>query len=265
MRPLARPADLLEELAISGPEEISVEAIAQYCRATVVYEDLDGCEAQILGKGDRAIITVKRGVSTARQRFSVAHELGHWMLDRGKLAAFTCSDRTFVSEWDREGSGNPERRANRFAAELLLPAKFFKADALGRDVTLQSVTDLAELYKTSFTATAIRLVELGPLPSMLVCTDQGRRRWFARGQDVTLWPVRELHAQSAAYDLLSGAAPVGPMEVAADLWIDHPAAARYVVVEDSRVVREFVLTLLWWKDQDQLMQLLAAEEDTDSE
>ena len=52
------PAALLDELGINAPSEIAIEAIAQYCGATIVYEPLDGCEARILGSGDRAIITV---------------------------------------------------------------------------------------------------------------------------------------------------------------------------------------------------------------
>ncbi len=97
------PWDLITELGIRGPEEIAVEAIAEFCGATVVYDRLYGCEASIVGRGDRAIITVDRGSPRARQRFSAAHELGHWLLDRGE-AGFACSGEVFEVEWwDEDG------------------------------------------------------------------------------------------------------------------------------------------------------------------
>ena len=82
---------LIEELGIAEPNEIDIEAIAQYCGATIVYESLKGCEARILGTDTRAIITVNSDSPRARQRFSGGHELGHWMRDRGK-AAFACTE-----------------------------------------------------------------------------------------------------------------------------------------------------------------------------
>ena len=63
------PATLLEELGITEPLDIKIEAIAEYCDATIVYEPLKGCEARILGHGDRAIITVNSTSLRERQRF----------------------------------------------------------------------------------------------------------------------------------------------------------------------------------------------------
>src|SRR5437867_9520652 len=91
-----RAETILEELGIENPEDIDVEAIAQYCGATVVYEDLGGCEARILGYGDRAIIAVNESSPRVRQRFSVGHELGHWMNDRGR-ASFACEGTAFAT------------------------------------------------------------------------------------------------------------------------------------------------------------------------
>ena len=116
-----KPSMLLAELGITEPQEIDIEAIAQYCGATIVYERLEGSEARILGNGDRAIITVNSGSPLGRKRFSAGHELGHWMRDRGKVG-FACSEEIMVSEW---GSINTERSANEYAAELLLPVEMF--------------------------------------------------------------------------------------------------------------------------------------------
>lgn len=252
---------VLDELGIVEPNDIQIEAIAEYCDATIVYECLTGCEARILGSGDRAIITINKRSSRARQRFSAAHELGHWMYDRGRIA-FACTEAKLVRGWD---DGNPERRANRYAADLLLPRNMFVPRARNCPINHESVAELARAFETSLTATAIRLVELGSYPSMLVCSDTDGRKWFSRSPIVprTLMPRQVPGKGSLAAALLSGTTrPSGPEEVDADEWIDHPDAHRYCLREDSvRVTEGLVLTLLWWRDERQILDL----EDNDGE
>lgn len=252
-RKFISPTALLQELGITEPQDIDIEAIAQYCGATIVYESLHGCEAQIIGRGTRAIIAVRKDSPRPRRRFSGAHELGHWMCDRGR-AAFACIEKAFLREWSRD---NPEARANRYAADLLLPEPLFRRDARAKEVTLVTARELAERYQASLTATAIRLVELGSFPAMVVCMEQGRRKWFVRGPDVpnSVWPVEKLRRASLAYELMEGGHTEGPVDVEASNWIDHPDAERFPVSEDSVRSGDFVLSLLWWKDERQLLEL----------
>jgi len=251
------PEELLAELGIEQPEDIDVEAIAQYCGATVVYEPLEGSEARILGYGDQAFITVNLSSSRPRQRFSAAHELGHWMRDRGKIAHFVCTDRQLVSAWSRD---DPEKRANRYAAELLLPGSMFREAARGMAMTFESVRMLGDAFQTSLTATAIRLVEEGSFPSMLICCEPGGKRWkwHLQGPDVPreLWPVDLPGRGTIASGMLNGGPARGPCEVGAWGWFVHPDADRYSVHEDSIQIPGCVLTLLWWKDESQLLDLV---------
>ena len=247
------PAAVLDELGVTTSADILIEAIAEYCGATILYEPLDGCEARILGSGDRAFITVNANAPRGRQRFSAGHELGHWMRDRGKIA-FSCTDANLVRDW---GDDNPERRANRYATDLLLPRKLFEASAKGMSPLFESVRHLASEFEMSLTATAIRLVELGDAPSMIICNAVDGRRWFFRSCTVPLWPVARPGSSTHAAKLLAGATsrPVGPLSVDADEWVDHPGASKYAVVEDSLVSGGLVLTLLWWKDESQILDL----------
>jgi len=76
---------LLRSLGVTEPEEIDLEALAWHMGVVKVkYRELDGCEARIVGLGDQAIITVDNRAIPRRRRFSLAHELGHWHLHRGK-------------------------------------------------------------------------------------------------------------------------------------------------------------------------------------
>lgn len=264
LRPHYRPAPaLLRELGVTEPEDIRLEAIAQYCGATIVYEPLSGCAARIVGYGEEAFITVDSKSRLERRRFSAAHELGHWMADRGRISSFLCQEKVFATEWAED---NPERRANRYAADLLLPKFMFEPRARNKEIIFDTVRSLAAVFRTSLTATAIRLVEFGSFPAIIVCNEQGRRRWFSRGPDVPdELRLRDTPgAYTCAYDLLRGSsAAEGPTDVQSDGWISHPGARRYSLREDSvRIGHGLVLSILWWKDESQLLDL---EEEGDGE
>lgn len=248
------PETLLAQLGIKRPADIDVEVIAQYCGATVTYEPLSGCEARILGLDDQAIITVNSASNAPRRRFSAAHELAHWIHDKGKLAA-ACTATAIRHSW----GSDREARANQFASDLLLPKTMFIPRVKGRDITFLTVDALREEFNVSVTATAIRLVRYGPWPSMVICSSARGREWFVASSEIErrLWPKRSPGENSAAFDLLNGrTAPDRAQDVDADEWIDSEDADDYVVREHSRRIDgDRVLTLLWWKDQSQVKAL----------
>ena len=65
-----------------------------------------------------------------------------------------------------------------------------------------------------------------------------------------------------ANDLLRGCtSSEGPTDVQADGWITHPDSRNYTLCEDSiRLGDHWILSLLWWKNEKQLLDL---EEDRD--
>jgi Zn-dependent peptidase ImmA (M78 family) len=253
------PSRVLKELGITEPHEIDVEAIAQYCGATIVYDHLTGCEARILGNEERAIITINSASSPGRKRFSAGHELGHWMRDRGKVG-FSCTEQMMVGEWS---AINAERGANDYAAELLMPPDMFQRAAHDMPITFDTVRELANKFQTSLTATAIRLVRLGSFPAMLVYVENGKRKWFIPGEDVPkeLRPLEAPRLATTAADLLQGRPEDKATAIQADGWMDHPRSKWYEVVEHSIVIFPgVILTLLWWKNEKQLLDLSAEDE-----
>ena len=247
------------ELGIEKPDEIHIEAIAQHCNATIVYEPLQGCDARIIGTDERAIITVNNSVSIPRQRFSGAHELGHWMEDRGKNS-FACAEELFKKEWSKM---NPEVKANKYAAELLLPEFLFKEIVRNREIVFDVVIDLSKKFKTSITATTIRLVELGSFPSMVDCTERNKRKWFFRSPSLPeeIWPLETPGVNSIANKILQEKASKNPAEIRADNWITLENSFEYYLYEDSiKIGNDLILSLLWWKDEQQILELEEEEE-----
>lgn len=102
-----------------------------------------------------------------RKRFTIAHEIGHFLLHRGEELIIDRNFKVTVSHRDeRSGTGESadEIEANHFAAALLMPAEFLKKDLLGRDFDASDddqIQDLAARYKVSAQAMTIRLVNLG--------------------------------------------------------------------------------------------------------
>ena len=156
---LTRAERLLQDLGITEPDEIDLHAIAFHTGARVRYRPLDGCEARIVGTRDQAIITVKADSSPRRKQFSIAHELGHWHHHRGECLA--CR-----AEKSRPGGQlSPERVANGYAGDLLMPNYIFRPHARAHaKLTFRAVAALskATTLRLFLSATARRAASGSP-------------------------------------------------------------------------------------------------------
>lgn len=241
------PAEqLLQELGVTEPGEIDLPTIAFYVGAEVRYRPLDGCEARVFGVGARALITVNERSTYRRKRFSIAHELGHWRHHRGKT--LICRADENPAAFDPH---SPERVADAYAADLLMPRYLFNPIAVAQagKLSWKMVKALADVFETSMPATAIRLVELDHTPALLVCHGPNGIKWFRRSRSVpTHWyPQRGLDADSSAFRVLFGKAPDDPhgRKIGADAWFDRRFADRYEMLEQTiRSGPNEVMTLL---------------------
>ena len=248
------PAEgLLKYLGVTAARDIDIDAIAYHVGAFIKYRPLDGCEARIVGVDDRAVITVNSGAIPTRRRFSAAHELGHWHHHRGR--SFVCRPEDIGNP--AKGPLDPERVADGYAADLLMPPYLFTpmANQIGK-TTFQAVEDLRKEFNTSITAAAIRLVEYGAEPAMLVCHAENGRRWFCRPRHIPdkWFPRDNLDADSYAMDVLHGDLERSRrVLIGADAWFDRWDAQEYEVYEETcRTIENEILTLLVFKDEEML-------------
>lgn len=255
------PAQILEKLGITEPADLDIDAIAYACGAFITREPLSGCEANIIGTGDRAVITVNSTSTESRQRFSAGHELGHWMRDRGQNA-FGCSNRTMQTEWT---VNNPESRANRFAADLLLPLSMFEPLTRAKPITFDTVAALSDKFKMSRTATALRLVEHGSFPAVVVYFEHTEQKWFVskrREVPAFLKPAEHPSRPTITARMLQdpGLTEFSD-DVRADHWFSASHSERYYIRESClRIGKDALLTLLWWQDEQQLIDIAEDEE-----
>lgn len=244
-RSLTRAEVCLLGLGITEPREIDVRAIAYEVGAAVRNRKLSGCEARIIGAGDRAIISVSQDSGLQRRRFSIAHELGHWELHRGRQ--FEC--RTSDIDNAENSPLNPERQADEFAADLLMPWYLFAPMlAQAKHVDLALLEHMHRTFDASLPATAIRIADANVEPVIVACYDGTGRRWVHRSKDVpSRWyPVDQLDPDTYAADVLAGKRDRTHMSpIGADAWFDADDIGEYEVKEQSmRLADGKVLVIL---------------------
>lgn len=144
---------------------INVELIADRVGAIISYESFNEDLSGVLVKEkDRIVIGVNSFHPKTRQRFTIAHEIGHLVLQhKGELFV----DQTVMrrDEISSQAVDPQEIDANRFAAELLMPESLIIEAVQRRQEkkteTTQLIQDLAEEFQVSSQAMEYRLTNLG--------------------------------------------------------------------------------------------------------
>lgn len=146
---LELPIDLL---ALAKGRDILVEAKP---------ESAKGVSGMLLRVGDNFAIGYATHIkSNGFQRFSIAHELGHYFLAGHPEHVFS-GDKLIHESRAGFGSGDQiELEADHFAAGLLMPSHLFKAEAGKYADGFTAIEKSAERCQTSLTASAIRYAEL---------------------------------------------------------------------------------------------------------
>ncbi len=155
-RPQRAAREVLEQAGVKGPP-VDVDAVTTLCGARVLYEKFDDALSGLLIALDGwAVVGVNEAHAAARQRFTIGHELGHYVLGH--------HDRFHIDLGPDAAYGHPpgydwqsERAANLFAADLLMPGDFLM-EALEKS---QSTPGLAHQFGVSELAMGYRLLNLG--------------------------------------------------------------------------------------------------------
>lgn len=144
--------ELLEKAGIDHPP-VPVDVLAGHCGALVILRDLpDALSGLILKIDDGAIIGVNSRHAEVRQRFTLAHELGHHLLAHSEQVHIDVEDSSPPDHDYRF-----ERAANEFAADLLMPRRML-AQAYTQDARTEQ---LARTFHVSELAMGYRLMNLG--------------------------------------------------------------------------------------------------------
>lgn len=149
---------------------VPVAELAVALGAELIYEPFDGDVSGLLirNEDESVVIGVNAQHHQNRQRFTIAHEIGHLLLHRGDPLFIDKQVRIEFRDERASLANDPkEIAANRFAAELLMPRDVLHYEA---DQFLSSRADpdseivvsaLAKKFAVSQQAMQFRLTNLG--------------------------------------------------------------------------------------------------------
>lgn len=142
---------------------VNVEGLADALGLDVQYAYLESGISGMLERrrdGKGYTITVNANDPPTRQRFTISHELGHYMLHRGLVGDGVDDDRAYrsteVGRYHNTAIGpKQETEANRFAANVLMPYDQIELKR-GQNPRL-TPRQLADMFMVSEHAMCIRL------------------------------------------------------------------------------------------------------------
>lgn len=227
---------LLWSHGVVAPDQIDLEAIANARGARVVHRRLDGCEARLVASAERAVISVSSaGGYEGRRRFSLAHELAHWICDR-KAGSFQCA-KEVIGPQNAEAR-SVESHANAYASQLILPDYLVVPWSQGKRANLDVAKQLAKDFGVSLTAAAIKLARKATVPACIVCHSQSKLLWHQRNSAFSsdFFVLGELHHDTDAFRIAFGDSSglSHPRKESADRWFSG-GGAYWLTVESQSI------------------------------
>ena|GEM_PF-1181346 len=152
---------LLDQCKITEPPVKLSEVIKKCVEIKVVFDDIDGdgylVDLGVLGSQ----VLIKKQAPVVRQRFTLAHEIGHWVLNKKNISP--CIDNCSIEEW-----------CNKFAAELLIPSNWFRNNVLELGINnFWEIFDLPPRYVVSLESLLHKVPEVTPINVHLIKMNGG--------------------------------------------------------------------------------------------
>ena len=209
---ITQPAAIAREILRQNPGlalPIPIEEIAGACGITDIDDvPVTSFEGALVAPDHKANghIFVRSGMQPERRRFTIGHELGHflniWHVPPN--GRFECSTRDMRIDADVARSDKKlkwEHEANAFAIEMLIPRALFAARLRSlKEPGLEHIVELASSFGMSKVATARRLLEIADdFISAFVVTKDGTLQWSFRNRRFPFVSIRsgqQIHRKS---------------------------------------------------------------------
>lgn len=141
---------------------VDVNRIAKLLGFEVITFDFpEEVSAVIRIKDSTRAIGINQNHARTRQRFSTAHEIGHYLSGHENFS----HEKKIVVDPDKkylDPQYQSEQEADEFAAELLMPESMLKIDVLEKNLEIE---ELAKKYEVSEQAMLIQLINLKLAPN----------------------------------------------------------------------------------------------------
>jgi Zn-dependent peptidase ImmA (M78 family) len=240
--------ELVYRLGITSADHIRIEAIAKRYGVRVVETQLDGAQAQLIRTTDEVLIMISDRMTDLRSwRFTIAHELGHFILRHPSMPPHALVG-SFGARNDREDERDYEAEANAFASELLMPHALLTRWCAVSPVDLEVPWQISREFGVSILAATRRFTELASERCAAVFSAGGYVQWCSASDTFTreIDRGRRIEPESVAWNFFqTGKIDARAQRVPADAWLTTSAGID--IYEHSIASEEHgtVLSLLW--------------------
>jgi len=241
-------------LKVSGPPDArSIAAQLQLDVTELEVQGFDGGLVRAKGTPFGAIIVRNSIREPGRKNFTVAHEIGHFVLPGHDAGGAVCGS-SDIGNW-ADASRQLEREADEFAAELLLPSDYAKPKFSSESPSLEVIQAVANETNVSLSAAAWRYCDLVSERCAVVWSKNGKVSWYKPSREFGFYLKRgwEISKGTQAWECFSGTRThSAPEPVAADLWLNERVVRENSVIWEHSIglpLYESVLSLLWIKDR----------------
>lgn len=256
MRDQEKPAALyarvlLEELS-SGRRGLHEVAAALGLELKEV--EADGFDGALIRAQDAPIgaIAIRASIrEAARKTFTIAHEIGHFVLPHHRHTSVACTS-SEIGNWDDAGTEPKlEREANEFAAELLMPLELVKIIAECAAPSLELIEKIAREFGVSLSAAAWRYCDVAAESCAVIWSTEGTIQWAKRSTGFPFylpkgWKVEEGTFAAACFE--AEKVPGHPRAVPLHLWSNSASLDSSTrLLEQSKALPSYrsVISLLW--------------------
>ncbi len=250
----AYAAALLSEFGISGVPDL--RDVAQRLNLKIKEVDAEGFDGALVRAEGLACgaIAVRQSIrEVGRKNFTIAHEVGHYILPGHDTSAAVCAP-SDIGNWS-DTTQEREHEADEFAAELLLPVSYAQPIFKSTSPSLDVIQKVAENSAASLSATAWRYCDLISERCAIVWSYQKRISWYKPSKEFGFFLKRGklIEKGTQAYECFSGTrVHVKPEAIPADLWLDERVIAKDSLIWEHSIGLPFyesVLSLLWIKEK----------------
>lgn len=167
--------ELIEKLNLKPP--INLYELCKMFNIEIVKADLENAYAYFrIRKGKKVIFLSNSIVNTEKEKFTIAHELGHYFLPNHLEKIddmYTKTDYMYKNEKKKI-----ETDVDKFAAELIMPSKFINEEL--ENISLRNFKHLEKLalkYQVSLTSLLCKYVDVNSDTMALLCYENDIQKW----------------------------------------------------------------------------------------
>jgi hypothetical protein len=161
---------VLVDVGVAARPPVDVGLVALRWGMEVRRERLDGADGLLRMSGERTVVSVEVSSPRPRARFTLAHELGHYV-----LAGYPDE---VAAVWAAQPSlRDPERFCDRFAESLLLPLDWVRDELTDGPQSLQRLIWTSATAQVSMSAVSVRVARVAGWRRTLLRLARLPRAW----------------------------------------------------------------------------------------